>query len=182
MDRQHKNDNDTSPVFPYIPTGSAVVVQQEDGRLWTHGTGVGSGDYNHHGRSYIIQLTIDGRHITQNRWHIKPTTLTSDAYLKHHSHKQCHITTDPLAEILSNISKNPGAYATKQTTSNKNQSNTKQKEEAKENEHCSMEASNTTKQPFTQAVKDNRTIIEYGDIMRTRSGHISKKPDRLEYR
>ena len=27
MDRQHKNDNDTPPVFPYIPTGSAVVVQ-----------------------------------------------------------------------------------------------------------------------------------------------------------
>ena len=27
MDRQHKNNNDTSPVFTYIPTGSAVVVQ-----------------------------------------------------------------------------------------------------------------------------------------------------------
>ena len=25
--RQHKNDNDTPPVFSYIPTGSAVVVQ-----------------------------------------------------------------------------------------------------------------------------------------------------------
>ena len=27
MDRQHKNDNDTPPVFSYIPVGSAVVVQ-----------------------------------------------------------------------------------------------------------------------------------------------------------
>ena len=27
MDRQHKNDNDTPPVFPYIHRGSAVVVQ-----------------------------------------------------------------------------------------------------------------------------------------------------------
>ena len=27
MDRQHKNDNDTPPVFPYTPIGSAVVVQ-----------------------------------------------------------------------------------------------------------------------------------------------------------
>ena len=27
MDRQHKNDNDTPPVFSYIPTGSAVAVQ-----------------------------------------------------------------------------------------------------------------------------------------------------------
>ena len=108
--------------------------------------------------------------------------MTADTYLKHHSHKQCHITTDQLAEILSNITKNPGAYATKQTTSDKNQSNTKQKEEAKDNEHCSLEASNTTKQPFTQAVKDNGTIVEYGDTIRTRSGCISKKLDRLEYR
>ena len=53
--------------------------------------------------------------------------MTADAYLKHHSHKQCHITTDPLTEILSNITKNPGAYTTKQTTSDKEQSNTKQK-------------------------------------------------------
>ena len=27
IDRQHKNDNDTPPVFPYIPIGSAVMVQ-----------------------------------------------------------------------------------------------------------------------------------------------------------
>ena len=45
-----------------------------------------------------------------------------------------------------------------------------------------MEASNTRKQPVNQATKDNRTITEYGDNIRTRSGHISKKPDRLEYR
>ena len=108
--------------------------------------------------------------------------MTADAYLKHHSHKQCHITTDPLAEILSNITQNLGAYTTKQTTSDKNQSNTKQKEEAKDGEFHSVEASNTTKQPFTQAVKDNGTVIEYGDTIRTRSGCISKKLDRLEYR
>ena len=107
--------------------------------------------------------------------------MTGDAYLKY-SNKQCHITTDPLAEILSNITKNLGAYTTKQTTSDKNQSNTKQKEEAKDGEHCSREVSNTTKQPFTQAVKDNRTIMEYEATIRIRSGHISKKPDRLEYR
>ena len=48
--------------------------------------------------------------------------MTADAYLKHHSHKQCQITTDPLAEILNNITKNPGSYDIKQTTSNKNKS------------------------------------------------------------
>ena len=45
-----------------------------------------------------------------------------------------------------------------------------------------MEASNVTKQLVTQAIKDNKTIIEYGDTIRIRSGHISRKPDRLEYR
>ena len=27
IDRQHKSYNDTPPVFPYIPIGSAVAVQ-----------------------------------------------------------------------------------------------------------------------------------------------------------
>ena len=48
LDRQHKNGNDASPVFASLPTGSAVVVQQEDGRPWTHGTVVGMGNHNHH--------------------------------------------------------------------------------------------------------------------------------------
>ena len=59
MDRQHKKTNDTPPVFSYIPIGSAVVVQQEDGRLWIHGTVVDWGNHNHHGRSYTIQLTTN---------------------------------------------------------------------------------------------------------------------------
>ena len=97
----------------------------------------------------------------------------ADAYLKHH--KQCNITTDPLAEILSNITKNPAAYAARQTTNDSEQSNRKQKEEAKDNEHCGMEASNITKQPCTQVANDNRTIIKYRDTIRTRSGLITKK-------
>ena len=67
MDRQHTNDNDTPPVFSYIPIGSAVVIQQEDGRLWTHGMVVNKGNHNYHSRLYTIQLTTNGRCITQNR-------------------------------------------------------------------------------------------------------------------
>ena len=106
--------------------------------------------------------------------------MTADAYIKHHSHKQCQITTDPLAEILDNITKNPGSYNTKQTTNNNNKSDSKQKEEEKDSGQYGMEASNTTKQPVTQATKDNRTITVYGDNIRTRSGCMSKKSDRLE--
>ena len=47
IDRQHKNDNDASPMFAFIPIGSAVAVQWEDGGLWTHGTIVGTGGHNH---------------------------------------------------------------------------------------------------------------------------------------
>ena len=64
IDRQYKNDSDTPPVFPYIPIGSAIVVQQEDGRAWTHGMVVNIGNHNHCSRSYTIQLTTNGRCIT----------------------------------------------------------------------------------------------------------------------
>ena len=61
VDRQHRYNNDASPVFVSIPIGSAVAFWQEDGGLWTHGTIVGTGDHNHHDRSYTIQLTTNGR-------------------------------------------------------------------------------------------------------------------------
>ena len=38
LERQHKDNNDALPILASIPIGSAVVVQQEDGRLWTHRT------------------------------------------------------------------------------------------------------------------------------------------------
>ena len=67
VDRQCKNDIDTSPVFPYIPIGSAVAVQQEDSRPWTHGMIVDIDNHNHHDRLYTIQLATNGTCITQNR-------------------------------------------------------------------------------------------------------------------
>ena len=44
IDRQHKNNNDASPIFVSVPIGSAIGVQWEDSGLWTHGTIVGTGD------------------------------------------------------------------------------------------------------------------------------------------
>ena len=114
VERQRKNDNDTSPVFSNIPIGSAVAVQCKDSSLWTHGTVVGKGDHNHHDRSYVIQLTINGRHISRNRHHINPTTITVDTYLQHQSKTLSNKTTDPLAEILNNINNKPALYATAQ--------------------------------------------------------------------
>ena len=48
IDRQHKNNNDASLVFASLPIGSAVAVQQADGRPWTHGTIFDTGDHNYH--------------------------------------------------------------------------------------------------------------------------------------
>ena len=52
-------------MFSNIPIGSAVAVQHEDSSPWIHGTVVGKGDHNHHGRSYFIQLT----HFTKQMAH-----------------------------------------------------------------------------------------------------------------
>ena len=141
VDRQQRNNNDTSPVLAYIPIGSTVAVQQEDIRLWTHGMVVGTGNQHHHNRSYTIQLTTNGRHITCNRWHIKPNSITADIYLQYQSTKQSHTRTDPLADILNNINKNSTAYVTTNAPSNNShsgqyqeQTNTSQKEEAKDKE------------------------------------------------
>ena len=90
VDRQQKSNNDASPVFASIPIGSAVAVQQEDGRLWTHGTIVGTVDHNHHDRAYTIQLKTKSRWITCNRQHIKPTSITADTYLQYHTTKESY--------------------------------------------------------------------------------------------
>ena len=66
VDMQQKNNNDASIVFACIPIGSAVVVQQEDGGPWTHGTVVATGSHNNHNRSYIVQLITNGRCVTLN--------------------------------------------------------------------------------------------------------------------
>ena len=126
-ERQQKNNNDTSAGFPCIPIGSAVAVQQEDGRLWSHGTIVGTGDHNHQDKSYTIQLTINARCITHNRHHIKLTSVTADTYIQYHATKQQNVRTDPLVEILNNITKHPAAYATRQTPDACELYNTKKK-------------------------------------------------------
>ena len=88
IERQQNNNNDTAVTFSCISIGSAVVVQQEDGGPWTHGTVVGIGNHNHHDKSYTIQLTTNGRCITCNRHLIKPAAVTADTYIQYQSTKQ----------------------------------------------------------------------------------------------
>ena len=188
MDRQHKNDNDTPPVLSHIPIGSAVAVQQEDSRPWTHGMVVNRGDHNHHGRLYTIQLTINGRYITWNKQHIKPKAVTADAYIKHHSYKQCNISTDPLADVINKMDKNLGVYNNKQVLNSivkEKQSigqivNKSIQQVAENIEHSSKRTGINEKEGIDELRRNIPTIHE-GEITRTRSGCIIKKLDRLTY-
>ena len=177
VDRQQSNSNDTSPVLAYIPIGSTVAVQQEDSGLWTHGTVVGTGNHNHNDRSYMIQLTTNGRCITYNRQHIKATTITADAYLQYQSTKQSHTRTDPLVDILNNINKNSAAYVTTIAPSNNSHSgqyheltNTSQKEKAKDKEQYNTVADTIKRQERINGPIDKRTMLQGSKVIKTRSG------------
>ena len=182
VDRQQKNSNDASSIFACIPIGSAVAVQPEDGRPWTHKAVVGTGNHNHHDRSYTIQITTNGRHITWNRWHIIPTSITADAYLQYQSTKQSSTRTDPLADILSSINKNPTAYVTVQTLSSNNisgqyneQPNSIWKEEVKDKEQYNSRTDNNHRQGNTSITRDNKTMFQDSEVLKTRSGWVVKK-------
>ena len=178
VDRQGKNDNDTSPVFSNIPIGSALAVQHEDSRPWTHGTVVNMGDHSHHDKSYIIQLIKSGRCISRNRWYIKPTTVTADMYLQHQSNKQSSTETDPLTKILNNIKRNSAIYATRQARSIN--STCEQYNEQTTNKSVQEEA-NIEQDNKKADSSQERGSVEENKVNRTRSGCIVRKPARLTY-
>ena len=100
--------------------------------------------------------------------------VTADAYIQYHSTKQQNARADPLADILNNITKYPAAYVTIRTPNIPGQCNKKQKEEAKDKEQHSSKAMNSSRQMSTDVIRENRTIIQDGDTIRTWSGCISK--------
>ena len=104
-----------------IPIGSTVVVQPEDEGPWTHGAVVDKGDYNHHNRSYKIQVTKTGRIITHNRQHIRPTPITAENFL--HNQLSKHTKTDPLDAILDHIQRHPPPHTIKNITNERANSN-----------------------------------------------------------
>ena len=105
-----------------------------------------------------------------------------DTYIQYHSTKQQNTRADPLADILNNITKNPAAYITIQIPNIWGQSDNKLKEEAKDKEQHSSKATNSDRQTCTDVIRDNKTIIHDGDTIKTMSGCISKKLDRLAYK
>ena len=126
----------------------------------------------------LFSSTKNGRCISRNRQHIKPTIVMADTYLHHQANKQSYTNTDPLTEILNNINRNPAIYTTRQARSinsaceqyNEQTANKTVQEEANieqdiKNADCSQERG---------SFKENK-------VNRTRSGCIVRKPDRLTY-
>ena len=101
--------------------------------------------------------------------------MTADAYLQHQSNKNSNIKTDPLAEILNNINKNPSVYVNRQLINNKSL-----QQEAKAIEQCTKRA-DTSHKEGEGIPQDNRSVFQGSEIKRTRSGCIVKKTDRLTY-
>ena len=189
LDRQHKNNDDALPIFVSIPIGSAVVVQWEDGRPWTHGTIVDTGDHNHHGHAYIIQLTTNDRRITCNRWHIKPTSVTANAYLWYQITKHSNTWTDPLEDILKCISNNPMAYGNMHTCSNnihKTQyhQQTKNTQPGRGQDHSQQSSEVVNKDHRHKNMnppEDNEIVQRKSEVVKTRCGQTVREPYRLSY-
>ena len=108
-------------IFMSIPIGSIIVVQWEDGELWTHGAVVGKGNHNHHNRSYKIQVTTTGRIITCNRQQIKPTPITTENFIHNQANKQTK--KDPPDAILDHIQKHPPPPTNKIITNERHNNN-----------------------------------------------------------
>ena len=167
--------------------GSAVVVQWEDGRQWTHETVVNTGDHNHHNCVYIIQLTTNGRRITCNRQHIKPTLVTAETYLQYQTTKQSNTWTDPLEDILKCISNNPMVYANMYTTNN-NIHNSQYHQQTKntqqgrgEGNRKAAKLSITITDKKLNTPENNGIVQQNSEVVKTRYGQRVKKPDRLSY-
>ena len=113
--------------------------------------------------------------------------MTADKYLQHQSNKQSNIKTDPLAEILNNINRNPAIYGTREVW---NINNTcEQYNEQTTNKIAQQEANieQYNKKPDsgnergTSGSHDRKTSLQENEVNRTKSGCIVRKPDRLTY-
>ena len=113
--------------------------------------------------------------------------MTADMYLQHQSNKQSNTKTDPLAEILNNINRNPAIYATRQVRSINNTCEQYSVQTANKivQEEANIEQDNkkadSSQERGTGSTHEKRASLQENKVNRTRSGCIVRKPDRLTY-
>ena len=85
--RQMKHD-ESHDTFRNYNSSPVVVVKQENGRLWSHGTVSGKGDHNYNNRCYTIHVKKTGWLITISNKHIKTIPITAEIYLQEQQNKK----------------------------------------------------------------------------------------------
>ena len=146
---------------------------------------VGTCDHNHHGQSYVIHITNNGRCISRNRHHIKPNIITADTYLQHQSKALSNKATDPRAEILNSINNNPALYSTAQAATTartshqyEEQNNIKSGQKETDMNAYHKDADNM-QEKGTVHLSTRSDPSQVNEVIKTRSGHAIKKPDML---
>ena len=96
VNRQMKVDKnyDTLRNYRYIPIGSTVAVQREDGGPGNYRTIVEKCDPHHNDRSYKVKVTMTGWLTTRNSKHLKAIPITGEEYLRGsviQGHKDRHV-------------------------------------------------------------------------------------------
>ena len=133
---------------------------------------------------YNSQQMADASHATDGT----STTITAETCLQYESAKQGCTRTDPLADILNNINKTMTANVNMHThSSNKQsghyeqQSSHNQEGEENDEEHKKTVTKNEQRQEKTNVPVDKRTSYNHNGVIKTKSGWLIKKPDRLGY-
>ena len=146
--------------------------------MWTHGTIIDKGDYNHHNRSYKILVINTGRIITHKRQYIKPTPITTEDYIHYQANK--HAKTDPLDAILDHIKKNPPT-PTDKAIANERGDNKNMQGEHKDRTNLQGIREKQKDEVCSNTRVDNEYKNEGENIVNTGYGRILKKSDRLTY-
>ena len=93
--------------MPFLPTGSTVAVQWEEGRPWTYGTVIGHASDDHNGRNYRIRVTKIGlMFITIMKRYVMATPISTEDYLRNEASKAKYpCTADRVNELLDHFLK-----------------------------------------------------------------------------
>ena len=114
--------------------------------------------------------------------------MTPETYLQHQANNQYKITTDPLADLLDNLNKNPASYTNKQTADSITKGekcigqieDKSLQQEAKNIGQCTKKTGTSHKEG-TDDSRENIPTIQGSEVTRTRLGCIIKKLGRLPY-
>ena len=125
------------------------------------------------------KLTTNGRRITCNRQHIKPMSVTADAYIQYKATKHIHKQNDPLEDILECIRNNPMAYA---TPKHYNKTSSQKMNDKQQANNVQQGKRQDPRQKIMNIPREDTGYTHQGnEVVITWYGRTIRKPDRLKY-